>query len=699
MPRSRGSTSADQEALFEVWRSAVEATHDFLQAEDCAAISEQVRSYVATSHFQVVEEEDFAQISTVSSKRPVAFLGATKNKIDSLFVHADYMGQGIGKALLWQTIVSLFDEFGEVYVDVNEQNEQAHRFYLSQGFKQEICIVLEMPRAAFIAALEDHPEEQEHFQKIGRQHGVVVASTQWPLFEGASQKLLSLINLYARKHITAKGHWSTFNGEQLPEHAAILVLRGEIRMVTPDKGELVFTEGTCFNEQLLFGLPPLDGRLHPQGNCEVQIMTADIFDRVVAECPHERDFIMQRIVNEIARKAEQHMGFGRGDPGGALVLSTVIQVAADDFADQLRRRIDARIYEPGAVITEAGQEGNCMFVLVDGEAENEGDGLCHGKALPLKVGSVFGVPWQVDLVGTYPNRTRALTRCIALALTQEVFHQVLEEFPSHVELYNHMAMQGHQTEVGASELNVQLGKSRAFSNVSKDFLMVVCERADEVYFGPGDDIFRRGEACKLGEALMYILLQGAAIVEGEYGDELGRLNSGDVVGEGGALGIAPIRGATVRAWRDSLVRAVRLHGSSVQRAVTAFPDEYESLQQIFQKRASANKEVERVRQKWLQEQVIPALNTCRIFQGFPEPIIRKIAEHLLQATYTCALVRVDQNLWEEGDRAMSRCAGSSKRGPSEPRWVESKRGRHGSSRWSWPFLLGWMMWMGKTPVV
>ena len=48
----------------------------------------------------------------------------------------------------------------------------------------------------------------------------------------------------------------------------------------------------------------------------------------------------------------------------------------------------------------------------------------------------------------------------------------------------------------------------------KEFLTVICERADEVYFGPGDDIFRRGEGCKLGEALMYILLQGAAIVEG-----------------------------------------------------------------------------------------------------------------------------------------------------------------------------------------
>ena len=117
-------------------------------------------------------------------------------------------------------------------------------------------------------------------------------------------------------------------------------------MITPDKGELVFVEGcktaeqcpaagplnsccdcrahtgpvaiaearpvsargTCFNEQLLFGLPPLEGKLQPQGNCEVQIMppgcpgastssdqvsltpvngraalrTAEIFDRVVS---------------------------------------------------------------------------------------------------------------------------------------------------------------------------------------------------------------------------------------------------------------------------------------------------------------------------------------------------------------------------------------------------------------------------------
>ena len=35
------------------------------------------------------------------------------------------------------------------------------------------------------------------------------------------------------------------------------------------------------------------------------------------------------------------------------------QVAADDFADQLRKRIDARIYEPGAVITAAWNKTCC----------------------------------------------------------------------------------------------------------------------------------------------------------------------------------------------------------------------------------------------------------------------------------------------------------------------------------------------------
>ena len=33
------------------------------------------------------------------------------------------------------------------------------------------------------------------------------AGTQWPLFEGASQKLLSLINLYARSVEPEKGEW------------------------------------------------------------------------------------------------------------------------------------------------------------------------------------------------------------------------------------------------------------------------------------------------------------------------------------------------------------------------------------------------------------------------------------------------------------------------------------------------------------
>ena len=41
-------------------------------------------------------------------------------------------------------------------------------------------------------------------------------------------------------------------------------------------------------------------------------------------------------------------------------------MAADDFADQLRRRIDARIYEPGQVMTDARRSLVRLFVCLFG---------------------------------------------------------------------------------------------------------------------------------------------------------------------------------------------------------------------------------------------------------------------------------------------------------------------------------------------
>jgi putative acetyltransferase len=61
----------------------------------------------------------------------VGFIGIAEGKVEMLFIHPDYRGQGIGRTLLSYTI----NERGATTVDVNEQNDQALGFYLRMGFE------------------------------------------------------------------------------------------------------------------------------------------------------------------------------------------------------------------------------------------------------------------------------------------------------------------------------------------------------------------------------------------------------------------------------------------------------------------------------------------------------------------------------------------------------------------------------------
>jgi len=122
---TRPSTSQDLDRLFEIWRSAVEATHHFLSAADVDEIGRLVRdAYLPVAVFLVaVDGHDVAH----------GFLGATGNRIDALFVHADRRGGGIGRLLVRR----MTDAHDAVTVDVNEQNESGSGFYAHLGF--EVC--------------------------------------------------------------------------------------------------------------------------------------------------------------------------------------------------------------------------------------------------------------------------------------------------------------------------------------------------------------------------------------------------------------------------------------------------------------------------------------------------------------------------------------------------------------------------------
>lgn len=112
---------AEYPALVQIWRSAVDATHDFLADDDRAAIEARLASdYFPAVALWVAERAD----------RPIAFAGVADDKLEMLFVAADDRGSGAGTALLAHAV----RELGAWKVDVNEQNTQAVDFYARRGF-------------------------------------------------------------------------------------------------------------------------------------------------------------------------------------------------------------------------------------------------------------------------------------------------------------------------------------------------------------------------------------------------------------------------------------------------------------------------------------------------------------------------------------------------------------------------------------
>ncbi|GAA1496282.1 GNAT family N-acetyltransferase [Paeniglutamicibacter kerguelensis] len=109
--------------LVEIWRSAVRATHDFLEKTDF----ERIEISLAPSYFPAV-----TLIVAERDGRPLGFAGIAGGNLEMLFVLNEVRGSGLGSALLAEAIAN----HGVTMVDVNEQNAGAHGFYLSRGFRE-----------------------------------------------------------------------------------------------------------------------------------------------------------------------------------------------------------------------------------------------------------------------------------------------------------------------------------------------------------------------------------------------------------------------------------------------------------------------------------------------------------------------------------------------------------------------------------
>ncbi|VEE51106.1 N-acetyltransferase GCN5 [Stenotrophomonas maltophilia] len=121
MTTLRPSRADDGVALVDLWRRAVDATHDFLSTEDRQAIDAEVAGFLPHAPLTVaVDAQD----------RPLGFMLIDGTHMEALFIDPDVRGTGIGRQLL-QHALSLHPQLS---TDVNAQNAQAVGFYRRMGF-------------------------------------------------------------------------------------------------------------------------------------------------------------------------------------------------------------------------------------------------------------------------------------------------------------------------------------------------------------------------------------------------------------------------------------------------------------------------------------------------------------------------------------------------------------------------------------
>ena len=108
--------------LLGIWEASVRASHHFLTEDDIRSLCPHAEEAIRQIETLWVFEYDDVRIG---------FMGIQSDKIEMLFLHPDYFRKGIGRTLIQKAV----SEAGADYVDVNEQNPAAVKFYEKMGFR------------------------------------------------------------------------------------------------------------------------------------------------------------------------------------------------------------------------------------------------------------------------------------------------------------------------------------------------------------------------------------------------------------------------------------------------------------------------------------------------------------------------------------------------------------------------------------
>ncbi|HCR0832932.1 TPA: acetyltransferase [Klebsiella aerogenes] len=122
MIKIRMSRPSEAEDIIQIWKSSVDATHDFLTTHDRQEIEKEVVGFFS---------ETPVWVATNDEDLPLGFMFLHDGHLEALFVDATARGLGVGKQLISHALALHPD----LSVDVNEQNQQAVGFYHHMGFQ------------------------------------------------------------------------------------------------------------------------------------------------------------------------------------------------------------------------------------------------------------------------------------------------------------------------------------------------------------------------------------------------------------------------------------------------------------------------------------------------------------------------------------------------------------------------------------
>mmetsp|Transcript_63035 Transcript_63035/g.204407 ORF Transcript_63035/g.204407 Transcript_63035/m.204407 type:complete len:805 (+) Transcript_63035:2698-5112(+) len=314
-----------------------------------------------------------------------------------------------------------------------------------------------------------------------------------------------------------------------------------------------------------------------------------------------------------------------------LRMSRLLTLVSEELIQNMTKFMDVACYMPGQEICLAGRPADALYLFLSGSAE-----ILDGTDQPRILGprSCYGEAMCLGITTVHTNTVRAQTMVVAQSVRRRHLVNYLEKFEGHSERFTSLLKEGKLSQANSVErLPNKMKRWNCFRAAQLPFLEMLALKAEDEFFAPNELIIKIGEECHYGQTPLYVLLAGKAVIEDEMGVMQNVLGPGELIGEGGALGLAATRGSNVRIFGAGCAHCFKITGPSLEDALNVFAEEHATFEALQHMRIEKNMQFQAKRQAWMTQIAMPALEKVTLFPEDSLSFLGALAAPLVEVTY------------------------------------------------------------------